>query len=53
MVFATGSIYWAASLDGYRYELYKSCPNVPTAVPGMQKLMAHVMDALIVHHPSK
>ena len=53
MVFATGSIFWAASLDGYRYELYKSCPNVPTVVPGMQKLMAHVMDALIVHHPSK
>lgn len=51
MVFATGSIYWAASLDSYRLHTDKLC-DYPTVVPGMQQLMANVMSALIVHHSS-
>ena len=51
MVFATGSIYWALALDNYRFQTDKLCAGQSLVVPGMQKLMAHVMDALVVHHP--
>jgi hypothetical protein len=27
------------------------CTGQDSVVPGMQKLMAHVMDTLVVHHP--
>jgi hypothetical protein len=51
MVFATGSIYWTQALDSYRFQTDKLCRGQNPVVPGMQKLMAHVMDALVVHHP--
>jgi hypothetical protein len=52
MVFATGSISWTSALDDYRANTHDLCPEQMSAVPGMQKLIANVMDALIVHHPS-
>jgi hypothetical protein len=50
MVFATGSIYWTFALDNYRFNSDKLCSSQNLVVPGMQKLMEHVMDALIVPH---
>jgi hypothetical protein len=53
MVFATGSIYWTAALDSYRLHPLGLCPQQQSpVVPGMQKLMANVMDALGTHHSS-
>jgi hypothetical protein len=53
MVFATGSINWTRSLDSYRLDKIKMCAGQDTVIPGMQKLMARVMDALVVdHHPN-
>jgi hypothetical protein len=52
MVFATGSIYWTLALDGYRFQIDKLCIGQNPVVPGMQKLMANVMAALVVHHPA-
>ncbi len=52
LVFATGSIYWTNALDSYRFRMDKLCVGQDPVVPGMQKLMAHVMDALAVSHPS-
>ncbi len=52
MVFATGSHHWTAGLDSYRYYTDPLCVGRDPVVPGMQKLMAHVMDALAVSHPS-
>jgi len=52
MVFATGSIYWSLALDSYRFQSDKSCSGQNPVVPGIQKLMAHVMDALVIHHPA-
>jgi hypothetical protein len=51
MVFATGSIYWTAALDSYRFDKHASC-GLHDVVPGMQLLMANIMDALAVDHPS-
>jgi hypothetical protein len=51
MVFATGSIYWTRALDNYRFQTDTSCTGQSSVVPGMQKLMAHVMAALVIHHP--
>jgi hypothetical protein len=53
MVFATGSIYWTLALDNYRFQTDASCTGQSLVVPGMQKLMAHVMDALVAHHPAR
>lgn len=50
MVFATGSLYWTFALDNYRFNPDKLCSSQNLVVPGMQKLMQHVMDALIVPH---
>jgi len=50
MVFASGSIYWAAALDSYREQVDAVCGNQNRAIPGIQVLMAHVMDSLIVPH---
>src|SRR6266700_5281832 len=47
MVFATGSIYWTLALDDYRFQIDKSCVE-NRVVLGMRKLMAHVIDALVV-----
>lgn len=49
VVFATGSIYWTAALDNYRLFTDKLCPGQSLIVPGMQKLMENVMDALVTH----
>jgi hypothetical protein len=49
MVFATGSIYWTASLDAYRLHTDKMCAGQNSVIPGMQKLMANVMAALLNH----
>jgi len=46
MVFATGSTYWSLALDNYRYQTDNACAYQSTEVPGIQQLMAHVMDAL-------
>ena len=53
LVFATGSISWTASLDSYRFSPISSCAGRDTVVPGMQQLMAHVMQALLVSHSSQ
>ncbi len=47
LVFATGSLYWTAALDDYRFS--KDAKAVPV-VPQMQQLMENVMNALVVHH---
>jgi hypothetical protein len=51
MVFATGSIYWTLALDSYRFQTDASCTSQSPVVPGMQNLMARVIDALVIHHP--
>ncbi len=51
LVFATGSIYWTASLDSYRLYTDETCAGRDSVVPGMQKLMANVMYALLINHP--
>ena len=52
MVFASGAIYWTTALDSYRYSADPKCAGQQLVVPGIQKLMANVMDALAVDHPS-
>jgi hypothetical protein len=52
MVFATGSIYWTSALDTYRLPMDKLRIGQETVIPGMQKLMANVMAALVVPHTS-
>ena len=51
MVFATGSIYWTTVLDSYRPSTDTLCAGRDPVVPGIQKLMANVMDALVIAHP--
>ena len=53
LVFATGSIYWTAFLDGYRLHPDPSCRSDSLVVPGIQKLMDHAMAAVIFRHPVK
>jgi hypothetical protein len=53
LVFATGSIYWTTALDSYRTTTDKLCLGQNPVVPGIQKLMAHLMDELVVTHPSR
>lgn len=53
LIFATGSIYWTTALDSYRPHPDKSCPSDSLVVPGIQKLMANVMEALEFTHPVK
>ncbi|GAC1388743.1 MAG: hypothetical protein NVS4B11_11420 [Ktedonobacteraceae bacterium] len=50
MVFASGSIYWENALDNYRVISDKTCGSKDVAVPGIQMLMAHIMDELVTHH---
>ena len=53
MVFATGSVYWARGLDGYRFSGGDvTCAGQNTEIPAMQKLMEHVMAALAITHSS-
>ncbi|MGZ6388552.1 MAG: N,N-dimethylformamidase beta subunit family domain-containing protein [Ktedonobacterales bacterium] len=51
LVFATGSIYWTFSLDSLRLQPVGPCAQQDPAVPEMQRLMANVMDALVIKHP--
>jgi hypothetical protein len=50
LVFAAGAIYWTYALDSYRLHVDPLCAGQDLVVPGLQQLMAKVMDALIVHH---
>jgi len=54
LVFATGSVYWTAALDYYHLyiDVDSFCNNQSIVVYGMQKLMEHVMDALVLNHSS-
>jgi hypothetical protein len=51
MVFATGSIYWTHALDNFRLFPDPGCPGPNNEVPGMQKLLANVMNALVIKYP--
>jgi hypothetical protein len=63
LVFATGSLYWTAALDSYRFVPAAGdtlvIPGVSSAsmetpvIPQIQQLMANVMNALIVNHNTK
>jgi hypothetical protein len=63
LVFATGSLYWTAALDSYRFAEASidtpiiagvSSASVDTPViPQIQQLMTNIMDALIVNHHTK
>ncbi|HEY4383326.1 MAG TPA: N,N-dimethylformamidase beta subunit family domain-containing protein, partial [Ktedonobacteraceae bacterium] len=50
MVFATGSVYWMAALDTYRYKQVAGCAGKNVIVRGMQRLMSNVMAELVVPH---
>lgn len=47
LVFSTGSIYWTHALDNFRYYPDPSCPDPNNEVPGMQKLLANVLNAMV------
>jgi hypothetical protein len=53
MVFATGSIYWTAALDVYRFNQDPTCVGKALVVPGLQQLLANVMNELYTKHPSQ
>ncbi len=50
MVFASGSMYWENALNNYRAVFDKTCAGKDAAVPGIQELMASIMNALVMHH---
>lgn len=50
MVFAAGSIQWTYALDSFRWTATQQCPGENVPVPGIQRLMANVMNAIIVKH---
>jgi hypothetical protein len=50
MVFASGSVYWNTTLDGYRIETDNLCTYNDGPVAGIQKLMVNVMQALATRH---
>jgi hypothetical protein len=50
IVFATGAVHWTASLDSYRFDTDPHCTGQPTIVPGMQKMFAHLMKAIVTLH---
>ena len=53
MVFATGSIYWTAALDSYRFNQDPTCVGKALVVPGLQQLFTNVMSALYTTHFSQ
>jgi hypothetical protein len=53
MVFATGSIYWTAALDNYRFNQDQSCIGKVLVIPELQQLLANVMNALYTTHFSQ
>jgi hypothetical protein len=50
LVFATGSIYWTAALDSYRYDWTLDDTHEAQAIPEIQQLMKNIMSALIEQH---
>lgn len=52
MVFATGSLYWTAALDSYRYTYSPSCYGAFAPVPELQRLLENVFREIGVLHPS-
>ncbi|HEY4389113.1 MAG TPA: N,N-dimethylformamidase beta subunit family domain-containing protein, partial [Ktedonobacteraceae bacterium] len=50
MVFATGSVYWTAALDTYRYNPDAHCAGKNIIVGGIQRFMSNVMAGLVVRH---
>ncbi|GAC1649473.1 MAG: hypothetical protein NVS4B12_18560 [Ktedonobacteraceae bacterium] len=50
LVFATGSIYWTAALDSYRYDYTLTNTKDAQTVPAIQQLMKNIMQALVQHH---
>ena len=50
LVFATGSIYFTTVLDRYRVSTDTRCAGQDPVVPGIQKLMANVMSALVLDY---
>jgi hypothetical protein len=50
MVFATGSIYWTFALDDYRFRKDPVCASHTEWQ--MQRLMANVMAAIVILHPT-
>jgi hypothetical protein len=48
LVFAAGSIFWGYALDSLHVVPHPLCAGETAPVPGLQKLMANVMAALIV-----
>jgi len=53
LVFATGSVYWTKSLDSFRFSMDNLCTGQDIVIPGMQKMMAHVMNELVTNHLSR
>ena len=53
LVFATGSIYWTAALDVYRFNQDPTCVGKVLEVPGLQQLLTNVMNALYTTHFSQ
>jgi hypothetical protein len=50
LVFATGSIYWTAALDSYRYDWTLNGTHEAQVIPEIQQLMKNIMSALIQQH---
>jgi hypothetical protein len=50
LVFSSGSIYWEYGLDDFRWQSTTNCPDGGAHVPGIQRLMANVMRAVVTHH---
>ncbi len=51
LVFAAGTVDWTFALDDYRLFDNPRCAGRTQAVPGLQRLTANVMSALLVHEP--
>ena len=47
LVFASGSIYWTAALDSYRYDRTLYGTSSGETIPAIQQLMKNIMDALV------
>ncbi|HLI89479.1 MAG TPA: N,N-dimethylformamidase beta subunit family domain-containing protein [Ktedonobacteraceae bacterium] len=50
LVFATGSIYWTAALDNYRFDRTLYGTKEAETIPAIQRLMKNIMDALVQRH---
>ena len=50
LVFASGSIYWTAALDSYRYDWTLNGTIEAQEIAEIQQLMKNIMSALIKLH---